>query len=128
MASLQWYNSRVTENLKREILWIITNRISDPRLPSMITVPGIKLSKDTRNATIFVSVYGSDSEKETAIEILNHAASFIQNSVASRVKIKNFPKFLFKLDTTFDDMDSINSLLTKVKDDLDQPSDSNSEE
>jgi len=128
MASLQWYNSRVTENLKREILWVITNKISDPRLPSMITVPAIKLSKDTRNATVMISVFGSEEDKKAAIKVLNHAAPFIQNSVAARVKIKHFPKMYFKIDNTFEEQDSITSLLSKVQDDLDRPDESNSEE
>ena len=127
MASLQWYNSRVTENLKREILWVITNRVSDPKLPDMITVPSIKLSKDTRNATVFISVYGSDEEKRAAINVLNRAKGFIQNSVAERVKIKNFPRFYFKLDNSFDEQENIQSLLEKVKDDLDRPTDTDSE-
>ncbi len=128
MASLQWYNSRVTEDLKREILWVITNRISDPRLPSMITVPVIKLAKDTRNATVFISVFGTEEEKKAALKVLNHAAPFIQNSVAKRVKIKHFPRFYFKIDNTFDEQDSIYSLLDKVKDDLDKPFEADSEE
>ncbi len=128
MASLQWYNSRVTEDLKREILWVITNRISDPRLPSMITVPAIKLAKDTRNATVFISVFGTEDEKKAALKVLNHAAPFIQNSVAKRVKIKHFPRFYFKIDNTFDEQDSIFSLLDKVKDDLDRPLEADSNE
>ncbi len=128
MASLQWYNSRVSENLKREILWVITNKISDPRLPSMITVPAINLSKDTRNATVMISVFGSEEEKKAAIKVLNHAAPFIQNTVATRVKIKHFPKMYFKIDNTFEEQDSITSLLAKVQDDLDRPDESNNEE
>ena len=121
MPADKWYSNRVTENLRREILWVITNKVSDPRLPSMITIPSIKLAKDTRNATIFVSVFGSKEEQDIAIEVLNHAAPFIQNSVAKKVKIKNFPRFFFKIDTTFEEQSTIDALLHKVKDDLERP-------
>ena len=126
MPADKWYSNRVTENLRREILWVITNKVSDPRLPSMITVPSINLAKDTRNATIFISVFGSDEEKKAAIEVLNHAAPFIQKSVATRVKIKNFPRFFFKIDTAFEKQNSIESLLNQVKDDLERPTESDS--
>ena len=128
MASLQWYNSRVTEDLKREILYVITNRISNPKLPPMITVPSIKLAKDTRNATVMISVLGSEEDKKMAVKILNKSAAFIQNSVATRVKIKNFPKFYFKIDNTFEEQDSITALLNKVKDDLDRTDETNIDE
>lgn len=121
MSAAEWYNNRVSENLRREILWVISNRVSDPRLPSMITLTSINLSKDTRNATILVSVYGSEEDKKIAIEVLNHAAPFIQNTVAKKVKIKHFPKFYFKIDNTFDEINSINTILDRVKDDLERP-------
>ncbi len=121
MAASTWYNSRVKENLRREILWVIQHGVNDPRLPSMITVPSIKLAPDTRNATVFVSVFGTEAEQKRALKILTHAAPFIQNSVAKKVKIKNFPKFYFKLDTSFDEVENINALLDQVKDDLDRP-------
>lgn len=121
MPADKYYSNRVTENLRREILWVITNRISDPRLPSMITVPSIKLAKDTRNATVFVSVFGTEEEPQIALDVLNHAAPFIQREVSQRVKIKNFPKLYFKLDTAFEKQASIESLLDQVKDDLERP-------
>ena len=121
MAAADWYNSRVTEDLNREILWVISNRISDPRLPSMISITSIKLSKDTRNATIMISIFGSEEEKKMGIKVLNHAAPFIQNTVAKRIKIKHFPKFYFRIDNSFEEYDSINSILNRVKDDLERP-------
>ena len=121
MPADKWYSNRVTENLRREILWVISNKISDPRLPSMVTVPSINLARDTRNATVFISVFGSEEEKAAAVEVLNHAAPFIQKSVASRVKIKNFPRFFFKIDESFEKQNSIELLLHQVKDDLERP-------
>lgn len=119
MASSDWYNSRVSENLRREILWTIANEISDPRLPDMVTVPSIKLSKDTRNATVFISVMGSDEEQRNAVNVLKHAAPFIQRQASKKVKIKNFPKLVFKIDNSLNDLENINNLLNRVQDDLD---------
>ncbi len=121
MGAADSYNSRVTEDLLREILWVISNKISDPRLPSMVSITSIKLAKDTRNATIMISVFGSDEDKKAAIKVLNHAAPFIQNMVAKRITIKNFPRFYFRIDNSFEDLDSINSILDSVKDDLERP-------
>ena len=121
MPADKWYSNRVTENLRREILWVISNKVSDPRLPSMVTVPSISLARDTRNATVYISVLGTDEEKKVAVEVLNHAAPFIQKSVSSRVKIKNFPRFFFKIDEAFEKRNSIESLLEQVKDDLERP-------
>jgi ribosome-binding factor A len=118
MASIQWHNLRVREQLHREIAWTIENRLRDPRIPLLVTVTEVRLSSDLRNATVFVSVYGSEEEKKEALIALNHAAGFIQGSVASRMSIKNFPRMHFKLDTSLDHSERINELLEKIKDDL----------
>ncbi|MGM0443186.1 MAG: 30S ribosome-binding factor RbfA [Fibrobacterota bacterium] len=118
MAVNRWHNRRVTENLRREILWIIQNRVKDPRMPEFISIPEIQLAQDTRNATVFVSTLdGSDLEDEV-MDVLNKAASFIQREAAQKVKIKNFPRLLFKADDSAENWERINTILDDIKDDL----------
>jgi ribosome-binding factor A len=118
MSENSWYGERISENLKREILWVVMNEVNDPRIPKTITVPGIKLAKDNRNATVFVSVLANETEQIEAIKTLNKAAGFIQSTAAKRIRMKHFPKLLFKLDKSFNYMENVDSLLEKVKYDL----------
>lgn len=97
---------------------MIANRLRDPRIPSLVTVTGVKLAPDTRNATVFVSVFGDERVKGLAVEALNSAAPYIQKLVARRVSLKHFPKFFFKLDASLDYGDRIDELLDQIKDDL----------
>jgi len=118
MAALKHHIDRLKEDLSREISWTITNRLNDPRIPGIVTVSDIKLSPDTRHATIYISIYGDEKDKKGALIALNHAAAFIQKCVASRISIRNFPKFTFKYDTSFEYSEHINSLLENIKDEL----------
>lgn len=118
MSSPQWYKERAREQLRREITWVIENKLRDPRLPSLVTISDIGLAADMRNATICASVYGDDKQKKDAIAALNGAAGFIQNAVAQRLSFKHFPKFCFKLDNSLDHHERINELLDQIKDDL----------
>ncbi|MDR0304247.1 MAG: 30S ribosome-binding factor RbfA [Chitinispirillales bacterium] len=118
MPENSWYGERIGENLKREILWVITNEMNDPRLPKTIIVPNINLAKDNKNATVFVSVLADEIEQNEAIKVLNKAAGFIQSTTAKRVKIKHFPKLFFKLDKSFEYQENVDYLLEKVRDDL----------
>lgn len=119
MASIQWYNQRIREQLHREITWVIVNKVRDPRIPSVVTVSQIQLASDTRNATVSVSIMGEHEEREQALVALNKAAPFIQKLVAQRVKIKHFPRLHFKLDESLDYSQHISELLDQIKDDLD---------
>jgi ribosome-binding factor A len=118
MPENSWYGERISENLKREILWVIMNEMNDPRLPQTIIVPSIKLAKDNRNATVSVSILAETEEQNEAIKVLNKAAGFIQTTAAKRVKMKHFPKLFFKLDRSFEYRENLDNLLEKVKDDL----------
>jgi len=102
----------------REIGWTIANRLRDPRIPPIVTVLDVKLGDDTRNATVCVSMYGEDVEKDEAVAALNHAAPAIQKMVSERVSVKHFPKLYFKLDKLLDQGQRINELLNEIKDDL----------
>ena len=54
---------RIAEEMKREISSIIRNELKDPRLPEMISITGVNVTRDLRIAKIFASVLGTDEEK-----------------------------------------------------------------
>lgn len=118
MPSLPFYHDRIKEDLLREIGWVITNKVRDPRVPPVLTVTDIKLSADTRNATVHISVYGGESEKKSAHIALNRAAPFIQKCVAQRISLRHFPRLAFRLDDSIERGMRINSLLKEINDGL----------
>ena len=99
MSQPKWHTERIKEHLHREIAWAISNKVNNPHIRDMVTVTDIKLAPDTRNATIFVSVYGNNEQKEKTISALNRAASFIQRCISPRISVRNFPKLYFKIET-----------------------------
>lgn len=118
MAGLQFHLEHVRAQLMREIGYTITNTVRDSRVPACVTVIDINLAPDTRNAIVFVSIFGNDKTKKGALIALNRAAPFIQKHVAQRVKLKNLPKLVFKNDDSIDHSLRIDELLKEIKNDL----------
>ncbi len=118
MSQSRWHVEHIKEHLHREIAWAISNKVNDPCICDLVTVTDMKLAPDTRNATVYVSVYGDNEQKEKAISALNRAAPFIQRCISPRISLKNFPKLYFKIDSSLERGRHINSLLEQVKDDL----------
>ena len=119
----QWYTHRVREDLKRIIAQVICNDLRDPRVPSVMTITELKLSSDTRNATVHVSYLPEEGDGFTPKDVaaaLNHAAPFIQHQVAQSISIKHLPKLVFKYDGGFDHSRHITELLDGMKDELDR--------
>lgn len=119
MPAPRFHNERLRELLLREIGMVIAKDVRDPRIPEIVTVTEVRLAKDARNATVFVSVMGNDEEKESAVAALNKAAPFIQRVVASQIVTKHFPRLAFKLDKAIEHGQHINELFKEIQDDLD---------
>lgn len=94
--------SRISEEMKREISNIVQNELKDPRLPTLISIISVNVTKDLRYAKIFVSVLGSDEEKKNAISALKSAAGFIRREVGHRMLIRYTPEMQFELDNSIE--------------------------
>jgi ribosome-binding factor A len=64
---------------------------------SMITPIHAEVSKDLKNATIFVTVF-PETEEEKALEFLKRKRSDFREFFRAQVKIKMLPYFDFKID------------------------------
>ena len=105
---------RVSELIHREISQIIAREIRDYRV-SMVTVTGVKMSKDIKNARIYVSVLGNEKEIKTSIAILNKATHFIRALLGERVVLKYLPTISFYHDSSTINGMNIDKLLEKSK-------------
>jgi ribosome-binding factor A len=94
--------SRISEEIKREVSEIIMNGLKDPRLPKLISVVSLNVTRDLRYAKVFVSVLGSDEDKKNAIEGLKSAAGFIRREVGHRIQIRYTPELQFELDNSIE--------------------------
>ena len=94
--------SRRTERLnalfRNEISSLIVRGIKDPRISGVVTVTRVDISNDLSYASVFVSVYGSASEKRNTIKALKSATGFIRRELLSRITIRVMPILRFKLD------------------------------
>jgi len=88
---------QVAATLKREIGRVLAEGLSDPRVRGMLTVTEVEVSKDRRQAVVSVSVLPEDRGR-AAIQGLRHARRHIQNQVAERIRVRQMPRFEFKLD------------------------------
>ena len=88
---------RMAEAIREVVATAILFEVADPRVHS-VTVLRVEVSGDLRQAKVYVSIMGSESERRRALEGLNHAAGFIQARVAARLQTRFTPVLGFKLD------------------------------
>ena len=110
-------HERIAGEMQQEIGAMLTKGLKDPRI-GLVTVTGVDLSPDLRHARAWVSVWGTDKDKEESLEALNHAAGWIRHELGQRIRMKFLPDLVFKTDTSLERGERIDKLLDSIKDDL----------
>jgi ribosome-binding factor A len=80
-----------------------------------VTVTGAEVSPDLRHARVYVSVLGTDSEKQATFDGLDSVASYLRSRVARQLQLRVAPEIQFKEDDTIARAARIESLLADVK-------------
>ncbi len=90
---------RVNEVIREVLGAAISTEMKDPRI-GFVTVTDVDTSPDLRAARVYVSVLGSESEREDALAGLRSAQGFLQSRIGSEMTIKRTPSLSFHYDET----------------------------
>lgn len=110
--------TRVNELLKRELGEIFERRICAD-FDCLVTVTAVKTSPDLHNARVYVSVFGTEDQRNAVLETLLKKRKNIQREMAHHVILKYTPVLEFHLDTTLDEADRIHKILDGLNMDAD---------
>ena len=80
-----------------------------------MTVTAAEVTPDLRHARVYVSVLGSDSEKQATFDGLDSVASHLRAHLARELRLRVAPEIQFKEDDTIARAARIESLLADVK-------------
>ena len=72
---------RVNNLIRRELSEILYRDVKDPRLGNFVSVNEVDVSADLRTAQVYVSFYGSDGEKQDALQALGQASGFFHGEL-----------------------------------------------
>ena len=101
---------RINEVLREVVGAAISTELSDPRI-GFVTVTSVETSPDLRTAKVFVSVLGSEEEREATFEGLRSSHGVIQARIAAETRMKRTPTLTFHYDDTIEKGVRISELL-----------------
>lgn len=102
--------NRVAEQMKKELGDILTTKIKDPRV-GFVTVTDVEVTGDLQQATIYVSVLGTDKEKEDSLLGLSKAKGFVRSEIGKRIRLRKTPEVTFEFDEAYEYGNHIESIL-----------------
>lgn len=89
---------RIGEQIREEISSLLLGELKDPRV-GFATITAVRVSPDLRHARVYVSILGSEDERQQSLQGLAAASSFLRRQLAKRLRIRRVPVLEFELDT-----------------------------
>ena len=90
---------RVDEAIREVLSDALSEGLKDPRI-GFVTVTGVDTSPDLRQATVFVSVLGSEKKREATLAGLQSSHGVLQTRVNRELHLKRTPQLTFQYDPT----------------------------
>ncbi len=85
------------EAIREVVSMAILTELRDPRVQN-VTVLGVEVMPDMREAKVFISVLGTPTQQKTVLRGLQNSAGFLQAKIADRIETRYTPKLTFVAD------------------------------
>lgn len=105
---------RVNELLRDELSFLLQRKVHDPRLRHMMTVTSVSISKDLKQAKVYVSAMGSEDEKQEVFRGLNAATPYLRRNLGPRLSLRHIPQLTFHRDDSLERGARLLELMNKV--------------
>lgn len=105
---------RVALQIQHEISLMISRHMKDRRI-GFVTVTGVQMSLDLRHAKVFVSLMGTENEKNEGLAALNHAAGWVRHELGQRIRMRFSPEIVFLTDTSQEYGERIDKLIDEIR-------------
>ena len=92
---------RVGEQMKKEVMDIINNKVKDPRV-GFLTITDVELTNDLSHAKVYLTVLGSNKEIDNTFKALEKAKGFIKSELGSRMRLRIVPELFFEYDESIE--------------------------
>lgn len=117
---------RLDSQIQQELMELLQREMKDPRV-GFATITRVETARDLSSARVWVSVLGSEEEREQSIAALVAAAPWLRRRLASRLTLRSVPQLVMRRDESIEAGDRVLRLLREIEDE-DRPATSGDDE
>jgi len=89
---------KVASQLQRIVATVLLRDIADPRIDGLVSVTKVEITRDLREAKVYLSVLGGQRTPETVLQGIKSAGRHIQSEAAEGLALRYAPRLTFVLD------------------------------
>jgi ribosome-binding factor A len=105
---------KLADQIKVIVAQMLERRVKDPRL-GFITITDVRLTGDTRDATVFYTVLGTDTDLAGTAAALQSATGLIRSEVGKQLGLRYTPTITFVADAVPQNARQIEELLAQAR-------------
>jgi ribosome-binding factor A len=105
---------RLSHLIQAEISDLLQKHINDPRLNGLISVTGVEISNDLKNAKVSFSTLGGPLNRDDVLKGFNSAAGYLRRELAHRLNIRVTPELSFEFDDSIEHGVNLVHLIDRV--------------
>lgn len=106
---------RINSLLREVISDVIQKQVRNPHVNLFVSVTSVDTSADLYHAKVYISMIGTDEQKQQVLQALQSAAGFIAVQASHQTDLRHFPNLIFKLDRAAEDHFKIQTILSKIE-------------
>lgn len=110
-------DSRRIQRVEKEVQQIVAAYLArgiGRKLHGLVSISRVQVTEKLRTAKVFVSVLGSDEDRELSLEALNESLHEFQSHLARSLSMRFTPRLSFVIDHGFEHMLKVESLLHEI--------------
>ncbi|MCX4746408.1 30S ribosome-binding factor RbfA [Kitasatospora sp. NBC_01287] len=105
---------KLADRIQVIVAQTLERRIKDPRL-GFVTITDTRVTGDLREATVFYTVFGDETEREATAAALESAKGVLRTEVGKQTGVRFTPSLTFVADALPDTARTIDDLLERVR-------------
>jgi ribosome-binding factor A len=105
--------AKLADRIKVVVAETLKTRIKDPRL-GFVTITDARITGDLREATVFYTVYGDETERVESAAALESAKGILRSEVGRQTGVKFTPTLAFVADAIPEGAKQIDELLARA--------------
>jgi len=104
---------RVGQMVQQLLGELFARGMRDPRI-GFVTITGVKMSPDLRDARVYYAVHGDAEQRKHTQKGLENARGFLRREIAANLRLRITPELHFSYDEAIDRGERIEQLIRQV--------------
>jgi ribosome-binding factor A len=106
--------NRLDSQIQQELMGLLQRDMKDPRI-GFVTITQVETAADLGHARVWVSVYGSEEEKESSMAALRAATPWLRRELGQRLRLRKVPQLSLRRDDSIESGDRVLRILRDLE-------------